>query len=70
MVCSEASRWLLLRAGRRVPETRSENVKIKEIDTGLNKKQFVNFSPSDFYEEQQYFVVHQLGLQKIGQKSK
>ena len=63
MVCSESSRWLLMRAGRRVPETQSENRKILGIDIGLNKKQFVTFSPSDFYENQQYFVVHQLGIQ-------
>jgi len=68
MVCSEASRWLLLRAGRRVPETQSANVKISGVDIGLNKKQFVNFSPSDFYEDQQYFVVHQLGMRKKEEK--
>lgn len=64
MVCSEAARWLLVRAGRRVPETRSQNRTIAGIDTGLNKKMYVNFSPSDFYEEQQYFVIHQLGMGK------
>ena len=68
MVCSEASRWELVRAGRRVPETQSANAKIFGVDTGLNKKQFVNFSPSDFYENQQYFVVHQLGLRKKEEK--
>ena len=64
MVCSESARWLLLRAGRKVPETRSESKKILGKDTGLSKKQFVDFSPSDFYEEQQYFVVHQLSIQQ------
>jgi len=64
MVCSEASRWALVRAGRRVPETQSGNAKIFGINIGLNKKRFVNFSPSDFYENQQYFVVHQLGMQR------
>ncbi len=64
MVCSEAARWLLMRAGRKVPETRSESKKILGKDTGLSKKQFVDFSPSDFYEEQQYFVVHQLSIQQ------
>jgi hypothetical protein len=68
MVCSEASRWLLMRAGRRVSETRSEDKKLLGIDTGLNKKEFVKFSPSDFYEEQQYFVVHQLGMGQKVQK--
>jgi len=47
-----------------VPETRSESKKILGKDTGLSKKQFVDFSPSDFYEEQQYFVVHQLSIQQ------
>jgi hypothetical protein len=64
MVCSETSRWALVRAGRRVPETQSGNAKIFGFDIGFNKKLFVSFSPSDFYEEQQYFVVHQLGMQK------
>ncbi|MGD0280030.1 MAG: hypothetical protein ABSC11_12070 [Smithella sp.] len=62
MVCSDASRWLLMRSGRRVPETQSKNAEILGVDTGLNKKQFVKFSPSDFYEDQQYFIVHQLGV--------
>jgi len=66
MVCSESSRWLLMRAGRRVLETQSENAKILGIDTGLNKKQFIDFSPSDFYENEQYFVIHQLGTQRKG----
>lgn len=68
MVCSEASRWLLLRAGRRVPETESANKKSFGIDTGLSKKRFINFSPADFYEEQQYFIVHQLGIDRKGKK--
>ncbi len=68
MVCSESSRWLLMRAGRRVPETSSENAKIFGKDIGLNKKQFVDFSPSDFYEEEQYFVIHQLDIQGKGQR--
>jgi len=53
MVCSEASRWLLLRAGRYIPETK-----------GAIKKPFVTFSPADFYEDQQYFIVHKLGMNK------
>jgi hypothetical protein len=53
MVCSESSRWLLLRAGRNVPETKDEI-----------KKPFVKFSPADFYDEQQYFIVHRLGMNK------
>jgi len=64
MVCSEAARWALVRAGRRVPETRSGNAKILGMDSGLNKKNVVDFSPSDFYENQQYFLVHRLGIRK------
>jgi transposase len=64
MVCSETARWVLVRAGRRVPETQSKNRKIVGIDIGLNKKTFVDFSPSDFYENEQYFVIHGLGLQR------
>jgi hypothetical protein len=62
MVCSDASRWLLMRAGRRVPETQSKDAEILGVDTHLNKKQFLKFSPSDFYEEDQYFIVHELGM--------
>jgi hypothetical protein len=61
MVCSESARWLLLRAGRRVPETQSPDKKI--LNTELNKKQFVTFSPSDFYESQQYFLIHRLNIE-------
>jgi len=68
MVCSETSRWLLVRAGRRIPETQSENKKVFGVDTGLNKKKFVDFSPSDYYENQQYFIIHQLGIHRIEKK--
>ncbi len=67
MVCSESSRWLLVRAGRRIPETESGNKNVLGTDTGLNKKQFVKFSPSDFYDNQQHFVIHQLELKRTGQ---
>lgn len=62
MVCSESSRWLLVRAGRNVPETQNANLKIKGIDTGLNKKQVVTFSPADFYKQHEYFLIQPLGL--------
>ena len=62
MVRSEGSRWLLVRAGRRVPETQSGDARIAGINTGLNKRQFVAFSPSDFYEQEQYFIIHRLTL--------
>jgi len=60
MVCSESSRWLLLRAGRRVNESQSTDVNLGI--TSLNKKEFVKFSPADFYDQQQYFIIHQLYL--------
>jgi len=68
MVCSEASRWLLVRAGRRVPKTESEDKAILGIKTRLNKNKFVDFSPSDFYKKQQYFVVNQLSIQRKEEK--
>lgn len=70
MVCSETSRWLLVRAGRAVPETQSKDKNYDLIvdNLKLNKKQFVNFSPSDFYENQQYFVIHELGMQSVAEK--
>jgi len=64
MVCSEAARWALVRAGRWVPETQNGSAKILGVDTGLNKKSVVSFSPSDFYGNQQYFVIHGLSIQK------
>jgi hypothetical protein len=69
MVCSEASRWLLMRAGRGVPETQSGDKKILGVDTSLNKREFVTFSPSDFYEQHQYFVIHQLVIEGNSQAS-
>ncbi len=61
MVCSEASRWLLMRAGRYVPEAQNPDRQV--LGVTLNKKEFVAFSPSDFYEEQgQYFLIHPLGM--------
>jgi hypothetical protein len=62
MVCSEASTWLLMRAGRRVAETRSPNPKFLGVDIGVNKNQVVSFSPADFYDDQQYFLIHRLSI--------
>ena len=64
MVCSETSRWVLVRAGRRVPIKKSENRKLLGVDVGLNKKYFVDYSPADFYANEQFFVIHGLGLQR------
>jgi hypothetical protein len=60
MVCSETSRWVLLRAGRDVPQRTSDNARILGFDTGLNKGDFVKYSPADFYENYQYFVIQRL----------
>jgi hypothetical protein len=64
MVCSESARWLLLQAGREVPGTQSGNAKILGITTRLNKKDFVNYSPADFYDNEQYFVIHSLDIKR------
>lgn len=64
MVCSESARWLLLQAGRAVPGTQSDNAKILGITIGLNKKDFVNYSPADFYDNEQYFVIHSLEMKR------
>ncbi|MFH0732347.1 MAG: hypothetical protein V2A72_05450 [Candidatus Omnitrophota bacterium] len=67
-VCSETVQWVLLRSGRRVPDSKNENAKILGIDTPLNKEQFVTISPADFYANEQYFVVHKLGTQRKEEK--
>jgi uncharacterized Zn finger protein (UPF0148 family) len=54
MVCSETSRWALIKAGRQIPDTGSPY-----------KKLFgVYFGPSNFYNAEQYFIVTPLGLPK------
>jgi hypothetical protein len=54
MVCSETSRWALIRAGRQIPDTGSPY-----------KKLFgVYFGPSNFYNAEQYFIVTPLGAPK------
>jgi len=64
MVCSESARWLLLQAGREVPETQSANAKILGIPIGLNKKDFVKYSPADSYDNEQYIVIHSLDMKR------
>lgn len=56
MVCSEVSRWLLLQAGRDIPETASP----------LKKIVGVNYGPGSFYENDQYFIVTPLMMVKPG----
>ena len=46
MVCSEASRWVLIQAGVKIPDT----------DDKLKQKVCVDFSPADFCKSE-YFVV-------------
>jgi hypothetical protein len=54
MVCSETSRWALIKAGRQIPDTESPF-----------KKLFgVYFGPSNFYNAEQYFIVTPLGVPK------
>jgi len=54
MVCSETSRWALIKAGRQIPDTGSPY-----------KKLFgVYFGPSNFYNAEQYFIVTPLGVPK------
>jgi len=57
MVCSEAARWELVRAGRTVPETAGP-----DKAPGFGKSTFVKFSPADFYHNEQYFLIHRLGI--------
>ncbi len=47
-VCSETSRWALIKAGMFIPET-SSRIKKFAMD--------VDFGPSDFYENSKYFLV-------------
>jgi hypothetical protein len=51
-----------MRAGRRVAETRSPDPKVLGVDIGVNKSQVVSFSPADFYDDQQYFLIHRLSI--------
>ncbi len=54
MVCSETSRWALIKAGRQIPDTGSPY-----------KKLFgVYFGPSNFYNAEQYFILTPLGVPK------
>jgi hypothetical protein len=54
MVCSETSRWALIKAGRKIPDSGSPY-----------KKLFgVYFGPSNFYNAEQYFIVTPLRVPK------
>ena len=54
MVCSEASRWALIKAGQSIPETRSPF-----------KKLFgVYFGPANFFSDEQHFIISPMGASK------
>ena len=50
MVCSEASRWALIRAGLQIPNTESP----------FKKLVGVYFGPANFYSQEQYFLISPL----------
>lgn len=52
IVCSEASRWALVKAGRKIPETSSP----------LKKLMGIGFGPADFFGDEQDFIVTPLGI--------
>jgi hypothetical protein len=60
MVCSESARWALMSTGRDVPEQSAGDIKFLGTQSGVNKKEFVDYSPADFYDSWQYFVVRPL----------
>jgi hypothetical protein len=60
MVCSESARWALLSTGRDIPEQNVGDIKLLGAQSGVNKKDFVNFSPADFYASWQYFIIRPL----------
>ena len=47
MVCSEASRWALIKAGQSIPETRSP----------FKKLLGVYFGPANFFSDEQHFII-------------
>ena len=60
MVCSESARWALMSTGRDIPEQTTGDVKFLGTQSGVNKKEFVNFSPADFYASWKYFIIRPL----------
>jgi hypothetical protein len=62
MVCSEASRWALVKAGRDIPDTSSRFTKLLSEQTGV--KAGVKFSPGDFFRDKQDFIISELQLPK------
>jgi hypothetical protein len=60
MVCSESARWALMSTGRDIPEQNIGDIKFLGTQSGVNKKEFVNFSPADFYASWKYFIIRPL----------
>jgi hypothetical protein len=46
--------------GRDVPEQNTSDIKFLGAQSGVNKKDFVDFSPADFYKSWQYFIIRPL----------
>ena len=51
MVCSEASRWALIKTGQSIPETRSP----------FKKLLGVYFGPANFFSDEQHFIISPMG---------
>jgi hypothetical protein len=60
MVCSESARWALMSTGRDIPEQNAGDIQFLGTQSGVNKKEFVNFSPADFYASWKYFIIRPL----------
>jgi hypothetical protein len=54
MVCSEASRWALIKAGQSIPETRSP----------FKKLLGVYFGPANFFSDEQHFIISPMGASR------
>ena len=64
MVCSEAARWLLMKAGRDIPRTESGPGYPNLITAFIQKKDLVTYSPADYYDNQGYFLIRPLDIQR------
>jgi hypothetical protein len=54
MVCSETSRWALIKAGQSIPETRSP----------FKKLLGVYFGPANFFSDEQHFIISPMGASR------
>jgi hypothetical protein len=64
LVCSDASRWLLLQAGRDIPRTEGGPGYPNLITAFVQKKDVVSYSPADYYDQQEYFVIRPLNIER------